>query len=72
MNEPKEEPKIVPVENPTPCGCPKCWNDITKAHMEGEYIVYKCISCGWQTPRITYYKIGVQKDDIDKSKDKND
>ena len=55
-NEPIEEP--IPVENPMPCGCPRCWNMILKANMIGEYIVYKCKKCGWETPRVPFYKIG--------------
>jgi hypothetical protein len=55
--------KLIPIENPTPCGCPHCWNTISTAYMEGEYIVYKCLYCEWETPRDTFYKIGKPKDE---------
>ena len=61
----EDKPIRIPVENPIPCGCPHCWNSITSAHMEGEYIVYKCTQCEWETPRDTFYQIGKPKKEWD-------
>ena len=54
--------KIIPVDDPITVGCPRCWNPITKANMIGEYIVYNCLICGWQTPKSTFFKINQIKD----------
>ena len=54
--------KQITVKKPMPCGCPRCWNIIKTARMDGEYIVYECMLCGWETPRDPFYKIGKSKD----------
>ena len=67
MSKEKEKLKLIPVENPIHVVCPHCKNIITTAKMEGEYIVYRCEPCKWETPRWDFYKIGNPKD---KAKDK--
>lgn len=63
MDNIEDKPKITIVENPIPVGCPRCWNMIRIAHMENEYIVYRCKMCGWETPRQDYFQIDKSKDE---------
>ena len=40
------------------CFCPRCFNPTGVPSFEGDYIIYHCYDCNWQTEKSEFYKIG--------------